>query len=102
MVGASQLASFALTSTPALADTAKPLKVAVIAQQMSAQSDQRSWAGFQQWLGKTGLDKVWQVNQTDAKGDPGTVGEPDTGRHHREIGRDPGDVRHAHGRQERA
>ena len=73
MVGASQLASFALTSTPALADTAKPLKVAVIAQQMSAQSDQRSWAGFKQWLGKTGLDKVWQINQTDAKGDPGQM-----------------------------
>ena len=51
----------------------KPLKVAVIAQQMSAQSDTRSWAGLQQWLAKTGLDKVWQVNQTDAKGDPGQM-----------------------------
>jgi ribose transport system substrate-binding protein len=40
---------------------------------MSAQSDQRSWAGLQQWLGKTGLDKVWRINQTDAKGDPGQM-----------------------------
>src|SRR5271157_6311870 len=73
MIGAAQLASFALTSTPAMAQAAKPLKVAVIAQQMSAQSDQRSWAGLQQWLAKTGLDKVWQINQTDAKGDPGQM-----------------------------
>ncbi|OXI43849.1 sugar ABC transporter substrate-binding protein [Burkholderia aenigmatica] len=51
----------------------RPLRVAVIAQQMSAQSDQRSWSGFQQWLKKSGLDKTWQIKQTDAKGDPGQL-----------------------------
>lgn len=66
-------APFALGSTPAAAQTGKPLKVAVIAQQMAAQSDQRSWDGFQHWLKKTGLDKTWQINQTDAKGDPRTL-----------------------------
>lgn len=73
VLSGTQLAQFTLGSTPAYAQAAKPLKVAVIAQQMSAQSDQRSWDGLQQWLKKTGLDKVWQVNQTDAKGDPGQL-----------------------------
>jgi len=72
--GGVQLAQFAFGSTPALAQAkAKPVKLAVVAQQMSAQSDQRSWAGFQQWLKSTGLDKTWDVNQTDAKGDPGAL-----------------------------
>jgi ribose transport system substrate-binding protein len=68
-----KLAEFALGSTPAMAQSAKPVKLAVVAQQMSAQSDQRAWAGFQQWLKATGLDKTWQVSQTDAKGDPGAL-----------------------------
>ena len=73
-IGGVQLAQFAVGSTPALAQAkAKPVKLAVVAQQMSAQSDQRSWAGFQQWLGKTGLDKSWNVEMTDAKGDPGAL-----------------------------
>ncbi len=71
-MGGVQLAQFALGSMPAAAQ-GKPVKLAVVAQQMSAQSDQRSWAGFQQWLKATGLDKSWQVNQTDAKGDPGAL-----------------------------
>ena len=73
-MGGVQLSQFTLGSTPALAQTkAKPVKLAVVAQQMSAQSDQRSWAGFQQWLKATGLDKSWQVDMTDAKGDPGAL-----------------------------
>ncbi len=74
LAGGAQLAQFAVGSEPARAQTnTKPVKLAVVAQQLSAQSDQRSWAGFQQWLGKTGLDKSWQVNMTDAKGDPGAL-----------------------------
>lgn len=76
-LGGVQLAQLALDSTPALAQAAaqggKPVKLAVIAQQMSAQSDQRSWAGFQKWLATTGLDKSWHVTLTDAKGDPGAL-----------------------------
>ncbi len=72
-LGGIKLAEFALGSTPAMAQSAKPVKLAVIAQQMSAQSDQRAWAGFQTWLKGSGLDKTWQVTQTDAKGDPGAL-----------------------------
>lgn len=68
-----KLAEFALGSTPAHAQTARPVNLAVIAQQMSAQSDQRSWAGLQQWLKTTGLEKTWHITQTDAKGDPGAL-----------------------------
>ncbi len=72
--GGVQLAQFALGSTPARAQSgAKPVKLAVVAQQMSAQSDQRSWAGFQQWQKNAGFDKTWDVNLTDAKGDPGAL-----------------------------
>ena len=73
-LGGVQLADFAFGSQPAVAqDKTRPIKLAVVAQQMSAQSDQRSWAGLQQWLKKTGFDKTWQVSMTDAKGDPGTL-----------------------------
>jgi ribose transport system substrate-binding protein len=81
-VGGTQFAQmlFGATSahaqTPASAPKAgggKPLRIAVVAQQMSAQSDQRSWNGFQQWVKKAGLDKSWQIKQTDAKGDPGQL-----------------------------
>ena len=73
-IGGAQLAQFALGSLPARAQAqTKPIKLAVVAQQMSAQSDQRSWAGLQQWLDKTGLGKTWHVDLTDAKGDPGTL-----------------------------
>ena len=73
-IGGVQLAQFALGSQPAHAQSqTKPVKLAVVAQQMSAQSDQRSWAGFQQWLKKTGFDKSWEINMTDAKGDPGAL-----------------------------
>jgi ribose transport system substrate-binding protein len=51
----------------------KSLTVAVLAQQMAAQSDQRTWAGMQDWLKKTGMDAKWRVNLSDAKGDPGTL-----------------------------
>ena len=72
--GGLQLANFALGRQPARAqDKAKPVKLAVVAQQLSAQSDQRSWAGLQQWLKTTGLDKTWNVDMTDAKGDPGAL-----------------------------
>ncbi len=72
--GGIQLAGFALGSDPARAqDKSKPVKLAVVAQQLSAQSDQRSWAGLQQWLKTTGLDKSWNVDMTDAKGDPGAL-----------------------------
>ncbi len=74
LAGTAQLAQFAIGSEPARAQAnAKPVKLAVVAQQLSAQSDQRSWTGFQQWLSKTGLNKSWQVNMTDAKGDPGAL-----------------------------
>ena len=73
-LGGVQLADFAFGSRSAVAqDKTKPIKLAVVAQQMSAQSDQRSWAGLQQWLKTTGFDKTWQVNMTDAKGDPGAL-----------------------------
>jgi ribose transport system substrate-binding protein len=72
-MGGVQLAQFVAGSTPAAAADAKPVKLAVVAQQMAAQSDQRSWAGFQQWLKATGMDKTWDVNMTDAKGDPGAL-----------------------------
>jgi len=73
-MGGVQLAQFALGSTPAHAQSqARPVKLAVVAQQMSAQSDQRSWTGFQQWLKNTGFDKTWDVSMTDAKGDPGAL-----------------------------
>ena len=72
-LGSLKLAEFALGSTPAVAQAAKPVHLAVIAQQMTAQSDQRSWAGFQTWFKNSGLDKTWQVTLTDAKGDPGAL-----------------------------
>jgi len=73
-MGGVQLAEFMLGSEPARAQAnAKPVKLAVVAQQMSAQSDQRSWAGLQQWLKTTGFDKSWTVDMTDAKGDPGAL-----------------------------
>jgi ribose transport system substrate-binding protein len=68
-----RVAEFVFGSTPARAADAKPVKLAVVAQQMSAQSDQRAWAGFQHWLKTTGLDSTWHVTQTDAKGDPGAL-----------------------------
>ncbi len=72
--GGVQLAQFALGSTPAHAQAqTKPIKLAVVAQQMSAQSDQRSWVGLQQWLKATGLGQSWHVDLTDAKGDPGAL-----------------------------
>ncbi len=67
-----KMAEFVLGSTPANA-AGKALNVAVLGQQMSAQSDQRSWAGLQAWLKGVGLDKTWNVNLTDAKGDPGAL-----------------------------
>jgi ribose transport system substrate-binding protein len=72
-LGTAGAARFALGSDPAFAQDARPVNVAVVAQQMSAQSDQRSWAGFQQWLKSTGLDTKWHVSMTDAKGDPGAL-----------------------------
>lgn len=59
LAATAQFAQFTLGSTPARAQNqSKPLQVAVVAQQMAAQSDQRSWDGFQKWLKATGLDKV--------------------------------------------
>jgi len=67
-----QFGAFLEGSNPAFAAD-KPLKVAVIAQQMAAQSDTRAWDGLQQWLKGMKLDNVWQVNLVDAKGDPGAL-----------------------------
>lgn len=67
-----KLAEFALGSTPAFAAD-KPLNVAVIGQQMAAQSDQRAWDGMQAWMKGMGVDKTWKMNLTDAKGDPGKL-----------------------------
>lgn len=67
-----QLSEFVLGSTAAYA-AGKPLRVVVIGQQMSAQSDQRSWAGMQSWMKGVGVDKTWNVSLTDAKGDPGKL-----------------------------
>ena len=67
--GTAQFVQMLVGSTPAYAQ-GKPLRVAVIGYQMSAQSDQRSRSGFQSWLSKSGMDKVWQIKQTDAKGEP--------------------------------
>lgn len=47
------------------------LKVAWIAQQQAAQSDQRALKGFQDWMANDKID--WDVAVTDAKGDPGTL-----------------------------
>jgi ribose transport system substrate-binding protein len=69
---APRMSEFLLGSTPAHA-AEKPLKVAVIGQQMSAQSDQRAWAGMQSWMKGVGVDKTWNINLTDAKGDPGEL-----------------------------
>ncbi len=73
LAGGAALAEFVAGSTPARAAGGRPVTMAVIAQQMSAQSNQRSWAGLQDWLKKTGLDKTWHVSMTDAKGDPGAL-----------------------------
>ena len=67
-----KMSEFILGSTPAHAAD-KPLNIAVIGQQMSAQSDQRSWDGMQSWMKGVGVDKKWKVNLTDAKGDPGKL-----------------------------
>jgi ribose transport system substrate-binding protein len=69
---APKMGEFLLGSTPAHAAD-KPLKVAVIGQQMSAQSDQRAWAGMQSWMKGVGVDKTWNINLSDAKGDPGEL-----------------------------
>lgn len=66
------MAEFLLGSTPAFAAD-KPLNIAVIGQQMSAQSDQRAWEGMQTWMKGMGVDKTWKMNLTDAKGDPGKL-----------------------------
>ena len=47
------------------------LKVAYLCQQLSAQSNQRVKAGFENWLKNSGLP--WDVTVTDAKGDPGQL-----------------------------
>lgn len=74
LAGTALLADFMLGSDPARAQAgARPVTMAVIAQQMSAQSDQRSWSGLQGWLKSTGLNKTWHVSLTDAKGDPGEL-----------------------------
>jgi ribose transport system substrate-binding protein len=67
-----KMAEFLLGSTPAYAAD-KPLNIAVIGQQMSAQSDQRAWEGMQAWMKGMGVDKTWKMNLTDAKGDPGKL-----------------------------
>ena len=68
-----KMAEFVLGSTPARAADGKALNVAVLGQQMSAQSDQRAWDGMQAWMKNTGVDKTWNVNLSDAKGDPGKL-----------------------------
>jgi ribose transport system substrate-binding protein len=49
----------------------KELKIAYLCQQLSAQSNQRVKAGFENWLKASGLP--WDVTVTDAKGDPGQL-----------------------------
>ena len=65
----------AATAVPAAAAAAAPaaapalagkLKVAWVAQQQAAQSDQRALKGFQDWMAKQKVD--WDVTVTDAKG----------------------------------
>ncbi len=68
-----KMAEFVLGSTPAAAAEGRAINVAVLGQQMSAQSDQRAWDGMQAWMKNTGVDKVWNVNLSDAKGDPGKL-----------------------------
>ncbi len=63
---------FILGSTPAQA-AEKELNIAVLGQQIAAQSDQRAWAGMQTWMKAVGVDKVWKTNLVDAKGDPGKL-----------------------------
>lgn len=72
MAGGVQFAAFINGSNPAFAAD-KPLNIAVVAQQMAAQSDQRAWDGLQQWLKGMKLDNTWKLNLTDAKGDPGAL-----------------------------
>lgn len=47
------------------------VQVAFLVQQLSAQSGQRVLAGFENWVENSGL--AWDVNVTDAKGDPGQL-----------------------------
>jgi|GEM_PF-226784 len=67
--------STATTSRPAgttgAAAASKGLTVTFVAQQMSAESNQRSLKGFQDYL--KGKNLSWNVTVTDAKGDPGTL-----------------------------
>jgi ribose transport system substrate-binding protein len=72
LAGGVQFSAFLEGSNPAFAAD-KPLTVAVVAQQMAAQSDQRAWDGLQQWLRGMKLEDRWKMNLTDAKGDPGTL-----------------------------
>lgn len=68
------LAALGATAAPVRARSSaqgRSLTVAVIAQQMAAQSNQRTVAGFDSYLKAKNL--TWNVNQTDAKGDPGTL-----------------------------
>lgn len=55
----------------ARAASSPEVRVAWIAQQQAAESNQRTLAGFQQWLKAKGYP--WQVTVSDAKGDPGTL-----------------------------
>lgn len=53
------------------APRARDVTLAWIAQQQAAQSNQRTLAGFQQWLKNKGYN--WNVTVSDAKGDPNTL-----------------------------
>lgn len=72
-VPAVQFAEFMASATPAYASDGRPIKVAVINQQLAAQSGQRSWDGLQTWLKASGLDNKWTITSFDAKGDPGAL-----------------------------
>jgi ribose transport system substrate-binding protein len=72
IAGGVQFEAFIAGSNPAFAAD-KPLNVAVVAQQMAAQSDQRAWDGLKQWVKGMKLDNTWKMNLTDAKGDPNAL-----------------------------
>ncbi len=76
-VGAAGLSMFG-AAAPALAHVAPSVSrqkeevvLAYLAQQLSAQSNQRVLDGFENWLGNAGL--AWDVTVADAKGDPGQL-----------------------------
>lgn len=70
-VGLAQRTLAELVKPEPAAAQSPAITVAWVAQQQAAQSNQRVWKGFQEWLQAKGYR--WNVPLQDAKGDPGTL-----------------------------